>query len=73
MLDSNLTLIVSIGIAVLSGLGIWVLKLDNRQYRLQAEVVTKTELNALMQKMEAWLVRIEQKLDEVIKDRASGS
>ena len=59
-------------LAALSGLGVWVLKLDNRQYKLQAEVVTRTELDVVLKKIEDWLVRVEHKLDEVIKDRHGG-
>ena len=68
--------LVTAGIAALTGMSILTSRLHNRitdldrridkvELRVASEYVTKVELSAIMERMEAHLIRIEEKMDKI--------
>ncbi len=68
--------LVTAGIAALTGMSVLTSRLHNRiheldkridkvELRVASEYVTKTELSAIMERMESHLIRIEEKMDKI--------
>ncbi len=68
--------LVTAGIAAFTGMSVLTSRLHNRiheldkridkvELRVASEYVTKTELSAIMERMESHLIRIEEKMDKI--------
>ena len=68
--------LVTAGIAALTGMSVLTSRLHNRineldrridkvELRVASDYVTKTELSAIMERMESHLIRIEEKMDKI--------